>query len=154
MEYIISREFPSWENYSLLGYAFLKQNDPAEALNYFGKALQLYPTNAYLYLNIATSLNTMGHHSKANWFLRRSHQMSPDNIIPLFCLINNELMSGNAVMLHRDTSNLLKRFSIDQIEAGLLRFSRETLLPSVSTEALKSLISENLKLRADALSGY
>lgn len=152
MEYIISHEFPSWENYSLLGYAFLKQNDPAEALNYFRKSLQIFPTNSYIFLNIGACLNTMGHHFQANWFLRLSHQMSPDNIIPLFCLIDNDLTSENTVMLHRDTIYLLKRFSIDQIEEGLLRFSKEPLLPPVSTEALKSLISETLKLRADALS--
>ena len=118
MEILISHEKPSWEYCSLLGFALLKQNEPAEALNYFRKALQLSPTNSYLYLNIGTCLNTMGHHSQANWFLRQSHKMSPDNIIPLFCLIDNELTSGNTVMLHRDTSYLLKRFSIDQIEAG------------------------------------
>ena len=152
MEILIPYKKPSWEYCNLLGFALLKQNDPVEALNYFRKALQLSPTKSFLYLNIGTCLNTMGHHSQAIWFLRQSHQMSPDNIIPLFCLIDNELTSGNAVMFHRDTSYLLKRFSIDQIEAGLLRFSRETTLPSVSTEALKSLISEKFKLRADVLS--
>jgi len=152
METLLSHERPSWEYCSLFGSALLKQNDPVEALNYFRKALQLSPTNSYLYLNIGTCLNTMGHHSKANWFLRRSLQMSPDNIIPLFCLIDNELIAGNTVMLHRDTDYLLKKFSIDQIEAGFLRFARETMLPSISTEALESLISDNFKLRADALS--
>jgi protein O-mannosyl-transferase len=152
MENLISHEIPSWENCSLLGSALLKQNEPAEALNYFRKALKLSPTNSYIYLNIGTCLDTMGHHTQAHWFFRQSHQLSHDSLIPLFCLIDNELASGNTEMLHRDTSDLLKRFSIDQIEAGLLRFSRETLLPSVSTEALKSLISENFRLRADVLS--
>ena len=151
MENLMSHEKSTWEYCSLFGFALWKRNDPVEALNYFRKALQLSPTNSYLYLNIGACLNNMGHHSQANWFLRQSHQMSHDNIIPIFCLIDNELTSRNSVMLHRDTSYLLKRFSIDQIEEGLLRFSKETMLPSVSTEALKSFISESLKLRADVL---
>ena len=151
MKLLISHEIPSWENYSLLGSALLKQNDPAEALNYFGKALQLSPFNAYIYLSIGNCLNIMGHHSQADWFFRQSYQISPDSIISLFCLIDNDLTSGNTIMLQRDTSDLFKKFSIDQIETGLLRFSMETLLPSVSTEALKSLISKNLKLRAEVL---
>lgn len=152
MKILVPHEKSSWEYCSLLGFAMLKQNDPVEALNYFRKALHLSPTNSYLYLNIGTCLNTMGLYSQANWFLRQSHQMSPDNIIPLICVIDNELASGNTVMLHHDTSYLLKRFSINQIEAGLIRFSRETMLPSISTEALKSMISENFKFRADVLS--
>ena len=150
--FLIALEKPSWEYCNLLGIALLKQNNPLDALNYFRKALQLAPTKSFLYLHIGTCLSTMGHHSQANWFFRQSHQMSPDNIISLFCLIDNELTSGNTAMLHRDANYLIKRFSIDYIEAGLLRFSREPMLPSVSTEALKSLIADNFRLRAEALS--
>jgi tetratricopeptide (TPR) repeat protein len=152
MNLLISNEIPSWENYNLLGMALLKLNDPADALNYFRKALQISPGNVYLYMNIGACLNKLGHHFRANWFLRQSHQRSPDSIVYLLCLIDAELTSGNTVALLRDTSNLLKRFSINQIKAGLLRFSRESLLPPVSTKALESLVSENIKLLAEGLS--
>ncbi len=152
IEIMISYEKPSWKYYNLMGFTLLKLNDPVEALNYFRKALQLSPTNPLLFLHIGTCLNTMGHHSQANWFFRQSHLISPDDIIPVFCLIDNELTSGNTELLQRDMSYLLKRFGIEQIEAGLLRFSRETTLPFVSTNALKSLISQNLNLRAEVLS--
>ncbi len=151
-ELLISHEILSWESYSLLGSNLLRQKNPAEALNYFRKALQLFPSSSYSFLNIGSCLKIMGYHSQADWFFRQSHQMSPDNIIPLFCLIDNELTDGNTVLLHRDTNDLLKRYSLDQIEAGLLRFSGETLLPPVSTAAIKSLISENFRLRIDVLS--
>jgi len=84
VDILLKQKHIPWDDLNLMGLILLKQNDPAQALDYFRRAHKRSPNHPELYINIGISLSMMGYYQKADWFLFQAGQMAPGDITPCF----------------------------------------------------------------------
>jgi tetratricopeptide (TPR) repeat protein len=140
-----------WDDLNLMGLILLKENDPAQALDYFRRALNRFPHNPKIYINIGISMSRMGYYQRADWFLFQARQMTPENIIPLFCLIANHAKAGNSEYLKIDMENLFRWYTVDYIMDILQQIAQNKLQVPISTVTIAPLIAESMRNQSNTL---
>jgi protein O-mannosyl-transferase len=148
VDMLLEQKHIPWDDLNLMGLILLKENDPEQALEYFRRALNRYPHNPEVYVNIGISLSMMGYNQKAGWFLKQAIQIEKGNIIPLLCLLDNHIKAGNSDAMNADLAELFKNFDIENIRYALQWIDRNQSTFPISSVALTSVIAEQLKLRA------
>jgi len=151
MTILFSKRKTVWNELNLMGFILLKQDSLEDALKYFRKANQLSPQNPMVFVNIGSAFSVMGLHQKADWFLKQANQMAKENIIPLICLLDNHIKTGNGDDLNADVNELFKNFSVETIQNTLQQLSYSKSMVPISSKALSTFIAENLRFRSDAL---
>ncbi|MFH0997702.1 MAG: hypothetical protein V1844_19735 [Pseudomonadota bacterium] len=152
MDFLFSKNKISSDDLNLMGFILLKQNAPVEALRYFKQANKLSVDNPKIFINIGVALSMAGLYQKADWFLKQASQMEKDNIIPLLCLLDNHIKSGNSNDLNTDARELFKIFSIETIQDTLQQLSHSKSMVPISSKAISTIIAEKLRFHSNALS--
>jgi protein O-mannosyl-transferase len=151
MESLISKEKTIGNNLNLMGFILLKQGLSEDALEYFIKANNLSPESQATLINIGSALSMMGQYQKAGYFFKQANLMAKENIIPLFCLLDNDIKVGNGDALNTYVNELLINFSIETIQESLQQLSHSNLMVPISSKAVATLIANNLRFRSAAL---
>ncbi|MBI5593861.1 MAG: tetratricopeptide repeat protein [Deltaproteobacteria bacterium] len=147
---LISKRKSTWNDLNLMGFILLKEDSPEDALEHFRKANQLSPQNPLVLINIGVTMSRMGLYQKANWFLKQANQMEKGNIIPFLCLLDNHIKAANSYALNADVNELFKNFSIEYIRITLQEISHSKSMVPISSNAISTIIAENLRFRSDA----
>lgn len=75
-----------WQNYNNLAEIALRENDEAQALEYFQKALAVFPQSATVHNNLGAYYLKKEEWAKAEGYLRRAHDLNPYQPEPLLNL--------------------------------------------------------------------
>ena len=148
---LISKGKPTWNDLNMMGFILLKQGLTENALEYLRNANKLSPQNSMIFINIGVAFSMMGQYQKADWFLKQANQTTKENIIPLFCLLDNHIKAGNSNDLNTDMNELFKNFSLEYIQDTLLQLSHSKSMVPISSKAISIFIAENLRFRSDTL---
>jgi protein O-mannosyl-transferase len=148
---LLSKGTATWHDFNLMGFILMKQGLTEEALDFLRNANKLSPQNPMIFVNIGSAFSLMGQYQKANWFLKQAKQMKKENIIPLFCLLDNHIKTGDDEALNDDANELFNNFSIEYIQDTLQQFSFSKSMIPISSKAISTFIGKNLKFRSDAL---
>ncbi len=148
---LVSKGKPTWNDLNMMGFILLKQGLTENALEYLRNANKLSPQNSMIFINIGVAFSMMGQYQKADWFLKQANQTTKENIIPLFCLLDNHIKAGNSNDLNTDMNELFKNFSIEYIQDTLLQLSHSKSMVPISSKAISIFIAENLRFRSDTL---
>ena len=137
---------------NIKGFILLKQKRPEEAIEYFQKSLKIAPNFKTTLMYMGAALSLSGEYSRADWFLRRSNNIPPESIMPLFCLIENSLRAGNMPNTKRYTEKLLDSFSIIAIKSQLEKLFYDNLSLSISHKLIARIIAKKLMERSKEIS--
>jgi protein O-mannosyl-transferase len=151
MDFLFLKNKISWNDLNLMGFILLKQNAPADALGYFRQAIKLSVNNPKLFINMGIAQSMAGQYQKADWFLKQARQMEKQNIIPVFCLLDNHIKAGNGDAINTDVNELFKNFSIETIQDTLQQISQNKSMVPISSKAISSIIAESMRFRSDDL---
>lgn len=149
VETLISKGNATKDDYYLMGIISLKINEPEKALQYFRMANQVSPFDHRTYVHIGISLSMMGHHNKADWFLRQASLLAPDDLIPLIYRVDNLIKINNITLLNEIVINLLTQFHLQDIQEKIILLSHNNMWVTISTDAIATLISSKLKIYSD-----
>jgi len=82
----LTNESMDWQNYNNLAEIALKENDEAGALDYFQKALMVFPKSSTVYNNIGTYYLNKKDFVRAEKSFRKAHELNPYQPEPLLNL--------------------------------------------------------------------
>jgi Tfp pilus assembly protein PilF len=82
--------------FNIKGYILLWQDNPASALPYFRKALEMEPVRPDVLLNTGVALTRMECFRQGRWFLQQALKKSDDKIRVYFSLIENRLKADDS----------------------------------------------------------
>lgn len=142
---LLKQKYIPWDDFNLMGLILLKKNHPEKALDYFRRANKRLPHNPKVYVNIGISLDMMKYHQRAEWFFSQAAQIIPGDIVPLLCLIDNNVKTGDMESLQINVNNLFRQYSIDYIKDTLQQISKEEIYLPIDSKTLTFLIADNLK---------
>ncbi len=132
------------EYYNIKGFILLWLNQPADALPYFQKALGLEPDNVSALLNAGVALSRLGHHDRAERFLKSAIQGAPEDIRSFFALIENTVRSNDLDGAAKQVRMLFKRFTLQQILDSIKMFSNNYRTAPLAAERIFPVIKEIL----------
>jgi len=150
---LLSKRHDYKDYLDLKGFILLKQKRPGEAIPYLKSALRIAPNYGKAILNIGVALSLTGEHEQARWFLRRASQMSPNEIIILFSLIQNSLRTGDKQDTDKYIERLFTSFNIKDIIIGLIELPNDNLSVPVSRKILAPVIAKKLKEKSKDIAG-
>jgi tetratricopeptide (TPR) repeat protein len=135
----------------LKGLILLRQKKPDDALRYFKKALTVMFEHPKRLLYTGAALSLLGKYDAADRFLKRAHQLRPDDLSPLFHLIENKLRAGDVASADEYAERLMASGSVSQIQDVLTKACANDLLVPLSFEMVSPAIVRTLKKKADQL---
>lgn len=145
LNFLFQQKYIPWDDFNLMGLILLKKNHPEKALDYFKRANKRLPHNPKVYVNVGISLDMMQYHQRAKWFFSQAAQIIPGDIVPLLCLIDNNVKTGDMESLQINVNNLFRQYSIDYIKDTLQQISKEEIYLPIDSKTLTFLIADNLK---------
>jgi tetratricopeptide (TPR) repeat protein len=120
----------------------LWQDRLQEALPYFRKALSISPEKGYIHTNIGVALSRMGESQNAEWFLKEARRLSPGNIWPLFCQVENSLRANDPAKAERYIREVLSLHSLKEVQESLDAIPIRRDIVPISYEMVGSAIKE------------
>ena len=135
----------------LKGEILLQQNQPARALPYFRKALQIAPDDNKIQLNIGIALNLIGHFQQAEWFFRRVKNTSPTDIRPYVYLIQIGMTSEDPAKTGQYIDELITSYKAATLAANLKTCFDTDYLSHRSRKLICSAVHDRIKNRTDEM---
>ena len=130
-------------------FILLWLNKPEDALIYFRRAMRQGPPPPSLLLNIGVALTRLNSWNNGRWFLRIAAKQSPDDLLPLFELIENRVRAGDKFGAVHYAQLVSENFSASVIQAGLKSaehdFRSAPLNPELITPLLKDALKSSVK---------
>jgi tetratricopeptide (TPR) repeat protein len=142
---LLSKNYLKKEYRTLYGFSLLKLKKYKKALEHFRDTLRMYPNDVKIIYNIGVTLSLMQYYDRADLFLRWAKQISPDNILILFYLIENKLKAGDDSGVDRYLEQLFATRSIEKILSAAHGTSEDKLLVTYSPELLAPLIARKME---------
>ena len=133
------------------GEILLQQNQPARALPYFRKALQIAPDDNKTQLNIGIALNLIGHFQQAEWFFRRVKNTSPTDIRPYVYLIQIGMTSEDPAKTGQYIDELITSYKAATLAANLKTCFDTDYLSHRSRKLICSAVHDRIKNRTDEM---
>jgi len=144
LNFVINKGSLNSDYFNLKGFVLLWQNRPKEALPHLRQALSISPNKGSILLNIGVALTQMESGKNAEWFLRRASQSFPEDIIPLFCLIENRIRANDTIGARQYAKNLLSLHSLQSIKETLAELPENFRFAPVSWQLISPVIKEAL----------
>jgi tetratricopeptide (TPR) repeat protein len=142
---LLTKNYLKKDNIILCGFSLLKQKKYEQALTYFRYGLRMYPHNKKLLYNAGVTLSLMGKYERADWFLRKASQISPDNILTLLYLIENSLKAGDAALVENYLDILFNTHSIQKIGIILKGIDRINFMVTFSPKLVAPVIARKME---------
>jgi tetratricopeptide (TPR) repeat protein len=142
LDIVLKEGAPRDSYYNLKGFVLLWQDHPQEALPYFRKALSISPEKGYIHTNIGVALSRMGECQNAEWFLKEARRLSPGNILPLFCQVENSLRANDPAKAERYIREVLSLHSLKEVQESLDAIPIRRDIVPISYEMVGSAIKE------------
>jgi len=122
----------------------LHQNRAREAVPILNRSLQMAPAfwRTLTYLGVA--FKELGEHDKADNFMKHGLLASKTKPLPLFCLIDNAMASGNKKNAQDHTARLLATYSVGMIQSFLKELRYDNQIPPISYTAISLSIKEHI----------
>jgi Tfp pilus assembly protein PilF len=140
IDYLLAKHNVQDKYLNAKGLILLHQKRYVEAVEYFNQSLN----NFYefrltsMYLGVALSLN--GQFAQADKILRRALQKSPDNMLPLLCLIENSIRAQDLLRAREYSRILSEYFEQPAIRNQLDNLAKDHKLPPLSAELISSVL--------------
>lgn len=128
--------------YNLKGFVLLWLDRPAEALTYLRKALSIAPMKSNIHVNIGIALSRVGAYQNAEWFLNQARRLSPKNMIPLFCQVENSLRERDTEKARRYARQLLADHRLEDLQKSLDEMPKRRDIAPLSYEMIVPAIRE------------
>ncbi len=151
VDFILEKENSSKKFLYLKGFVLLKQQKGEKALYFLQKALVLAPTDKKFLLTMGAAMDSTGNYKDGRRFLDRATRIVPDDIMVLFCLIENRLRAQDPSGVKQYMEKMFYSFSILQIKKQLQRLPRDNFAVPVSRELLAAAIGSELRERAESI---
>jgi len=151
VDFILEKENSSKKFLYLKGFVLLKQKKGEKALYFLQKALVLAPTDKNILLTMGAAMDSTGNYKDGRRFLDRANRISPDDIITLFCLIENRLKAHEPSGVKQYMEKMFSSFSILQIKKQLQKLPSDNVAVPVSRELLAATIGSELRERAESI---
>jgi len=151
VDFVLEKEYNRKQFLYLKGFILLKQKKPEKALFFLQKALALAPTDKKFLLTMGTAMNSIGKYKDGRRFLDRAERVSMDDIIILFCLIENRLRAQDPSGVKQYTDKLINLYSIHKIKKHLKGLTKDNFSVPVSRELLAAAVGNELKKKAELL---
>ena len=135
----------------LKGLVLLKQNKPANALRWFQKALVVRPDDGERLLYAGVTLSMAGRFQEADKFLKRAHRLLPNDLSPLFRLVENEMREGDVPGAEKWTDRLLATGSIIKIEDIMNKAIHHELFIPLSHELVGPVLKRKINEKTQVL---
>jgi tetratricopeptide (TPR) repeat protein len=129
------------------GHILLRHNQPAEALTFFRKALQMAPNNRRIQLNMGVALSLTGRYDQANVLLKSVNQNISKDFIALLCLIENSMRAGNTADAEYYINMLIQAFDAPFIKSNLDRLLSDNFQVPLTRDLIFSEIEKRLTFR-------
>lgn len=142
LDIVLKEGAPRDPYYNLKGFVLLWQDRPQEALPYFRKALSISPVKSYIHTNIGVALSRMGESQNAEWFLNEARRLSPGNILPLFCQVENSLRANDPAKAERYIREILSVHSPKEVQESLDAIPNRRGIAPISYEMIGSAIKK------------
>ncbi len=149
LNFVINKGSLNSDYFNLKGFVLLWQNRPKEALPYLRQALSISPNKGGILLNVGVALSRVGSYQNAEWFLQRASQTFPDDIIPLFCLIENRIRAKDSIGAKQYAKKLLSSHSLQSIKENLGGLPKNFSFAPVSQELISPVIKETAMEMSD-----
>ena len=151
VDFVLEKEYNRKQFLYLKGFILLKQKKPERALFFLQKALALAPNDKNFMLAMGAAMNSIGKYKDGRRFLDRAERVSMDDIIILFCLIENRLRAQDSSGIKQYTDKLINLYSIHKIKKHLKGLTKDNFSVPVSRELLAAAVGNELKKRAELL---
>ena len=96
-------------------------------------------------INLGVAYSLIEDHKNADFFLIRSNQVPPKNMVPLLALIENSLRAEDESAARNYTRVLFDYYERAQIRNQLISLSTDYLSPPLSPELISSIVGIDLK---------
>jgi len=151
VDFILENENSSKKFLYLKGFVLLKQKKGEKALYFLQKALVLAPTDENFLLAMGAAMDSTGNYKDGRRFLDRANRISPDDIMVLFCLIENRLRAQDTSGVKQYMEKMFYSFSILQIKKQLQRLPSDNFAVPVSRELLAAAIGSELREKVESI---
>jgi len=122
----------------------LHQNRALEAVPVLNKSLRMAPGfwRTLTYLGIA--FKELGDYDKADNYLRHGLLASKNSPLPLLCLIDNAMASGNKKNTQDYTARLLATFTVGMVQSFLEKLRHDNHIPPISYKEISLAVKEHV----------
>jgi tetratricopeptide (TPR) repeat protein len=129
------------------GHILLRHNQPAEALTYFKKALQMAPNSRRIQLNMGVALSLTGRYEQAAGLLQKVSQNNSKDFIALLCLIENSVRAGSTAEAEHYTNELIQAFDAHIIKSNLDKVLSDKFQVPLTRDLIISEIEKRVTIR-------
>jgi tetratricopeptide (TPR) repeat protein len=144
-EVLHSKNYLNKDYKILFGFALLKSGRYEKALSHFRDTLRRFPNEKRILYNIGVTLSLLRHYDRAEFFLNLAKQMSSNNILISFYLIENSIRAGNHSAAEQYLEQLFASHSIQKIVKASNGVSDDVLIVTFSPDVVAALIAEKLR---------
>jgi tetratricopeptide (TPR) repeat protein len=145
---LISRQYQNARYQNIKGFILFKQNNYTKALHYLRTALHIAPSYSSVKINMGMALSLMGHHERADWFLNKAYKVSVNDILILFCLVENSVRSGNSEKTELYLEKLCHIFPVNTIANKLKELVHDNSTTPVSVKIIVPVIAKKMRHRS------
>jgi tetratricopeptide (TPR) repeat protein len=126
------------------GLLLLKQKNPAKAIAYFRKSLNLQPNYKNAMVNIAICFDLTGAYRRSEWFLRGAHARYPRDVEILLWLIKGNLEADDKEDTTRYLNRLFSLVSVKGLISSLKKLSQKSQMENASQKIVMKRIAEEI----------
>ena len=130
--------------FKVKGYILLWQYQPAKALEFLRKALEMDPENDDVLLNTGIALSWLDKHTNAGLFLRRARKISPSKIRHHCALIENSARAGEMEKARTYARQMLAKFSVKTVFDGFDTFRDDFRTAPIALEFIVPVVQKEM----------
>ncbi len=129
---------------NLKAFILIRQGHPEKAIPYLQKSLLLEPNFQTTLIYLGTAHNLAGHHEKAEKILENALNTPPLNLLPLVCLMDNSLRSGNKDRASRYADLAARMYADATIRNFFEKNRKNNLIPPLLLTDISQLLFAKL----------